>query len=80
MSYKKSGVHLHGSPLHKFLGMDGKQWGHTLLGVGGGVLNAFVPGAGTALQAVGGSLIENNMEGADEKAARQKADFAADMA
>lgn len=68
MSYKKSSIQMHGSPLHKFLGMDGKQWANVGLGVGSGVLNAFVPGAGTALNTVGSALIDENMESADAKA------------
>lgn len=81
MSYKKSGVHLHGSPLHKFLGMDGKQWANIGVGVASGIASIYGgPAAGAAVSSIGGSLVENNMEGADEKAARQRADYAADMA
>jgi len=62
---------MHGSPFNKFLGMDGKQWANVGVGVAAGAATAFGgPLAGMAVQKVGGSLVQNNMEGDAEKEAR----------
>lgn len=71
----KAAAQMHGSPLHKFLGMDGKQWANIGVGVAAGAATAFGgPLAGMAVQKVGSGLVDANMEGDDEKAARLQAE------
>ena len=57
----KAAAQMHGSPLHKFLGMDGKQWANIGVGVAAGAATAFGgPLAGMAVQKVGSGLVDAN--------------------
>jgi hypothetical protein len=71
MAKSVSAVNMHGSPLNKFLGMDGKQWANVGVGVAGAAATALGgPLAGAAVNQVGGALVDANMEGDAEKEAR----------